>query len=49
MNEDIDMLELLFLERESAGFYACSATNSEGETRSSTITLKVQCKFNINI
>lgn len=45
MNEDTDLLELIFVERETAGFYACSAINSEGETRSSTITLKVQCKL----
>lgn len=43
--ENTETLFLTFLERESAGSYACSAMNTEGETRSSTLTLKVQCKY----
>ncbi|KAL5283451.1 hypothetical protein ACFFRR_005995 [Megaselia abdita] len=40
--ENLEILYLLNLERESAGSYACGATNTEGETRSSSLTLKVQ-------
>ncbi|CAD7085072.1 unnamed protein product [Hermetia illucens] len=40
--ENIETLQLTFLERESAGSYACGAMNTEGETRSSGLTLKVQ-------
>lgn len=43
--ENTETLYLTQLERESAGLYACGAQNSEGETRSSTIMLKVQCKY----
>lgn len=43
--ENLEILYLLNLERESAGSYACGATNTEGETRSSSLTLKVQCKY----
>lgn len=43
--ESNDILHLTQLERESAGAYACGAINTEGETRSSSISLKVQCKF----
>jgi len=43
--ENTETLHLIFLERESAGSYACSASNTEGETRSSSLTLKVQCKY----
>lgn len=43
--EGTETLHLIYLERESGGIYACAAANSEGETRSSTLTLKVQCKF----
>lgn len=42
--ENTETLHLTFLERESGGSYACSASNTEGETRSSTLLLKVQCK-----
>lgn len=42
--ESTETLHLTQLQRESAGFYSCGAQNTEGETRSSTITLKVQCK-----
>lgn len=45
--ENLEILYLLNLERESAGSYACGATNTEGETRSSSLTLKVQCKYHI--
>ncbi|CAO1422538.1 unnamed protein product [Diamesa serratosioi] len=40
--ENTETLHLTFLERESGGSYACSASNTEGETRSSTLLLKVQ-------
>uniref|UniRef100_A0A1B0GE06 Ig-like domain-containing protein n=1 Tax=Glossina morsitans morsitans TaxID=37546 RepID=A0A1B0GE06_GLOMM len=40
--ESNDILHLTQLERESAGAYACGAINTEGETRSSSISLKVQ-------
>ncbi|XP_034487354.1 nephrin isoform X2 [Drosophila innubila] len=40
--ESTDIMHLTQLERESAGAYACGATNTEGETRSSSLTLKVQ-------
>lgn len=46
--ENLEILYLLNLERESAGSYACGATNTEGETRSSSLTLKVQCKYHTN-
>ncbi|XP_065081629.1 neural cell adhesion molecule 2 isoform X2 [Ochlerotatus camptorhynchus] len=37
-----ETLHLTQLERESAGGYACAASNTEGETRSSSITMKIQ-------
>ncbi|XP_030369687.1 nephrin [Scaptodrosophila lebanonensis] len=40
--ESSEIMHLTQLERESAGAYACGATNTEGETRSSSLTLKVQ-------
>ncbi|XP_043948904.1 nephrin isoform X2 [Drosophila biarmipes] len=40
--ESTEIMHLTQLERESAGAYACGATNTEGETRSSSLTLKVQ-------
>ncbi|XP_058811961.1 uncharacterized protein LOC131676713 isoform X3 [Topomyia yanbarensis] len=40
--ESGETLHLNQLERESAGSYACAASNTEGETRSSSITLKIQ-------
>ncbi|XP_023171017.2 nephrin [Drosophila hydei] len=40
--ESTEIMHLTHLERESAGAYACGATNTEGETRSSSLTLKVQ-------
>ncbi|KAH8306438.1 hypothetical protein KR018_011521 [Drosophila ironensis] len=40
--ESSEIMHLTQLERESAGLYACGASNSEGETRSSSLTLKVQ-------
>ncbi|XP_062703212.1 uncharacterized protein LOC109406630 isoform X3 [Aedes albopictus] len=40
--ENGETLHLTQLERESAGGYACAATNDEGESRSSSITLKIQ-------
>lgn len=42
--ESTEIMHLTQLERESAGAYACGATNTEGETRSSSLTLRVQCK-----
>uniref|UniRef100_A0A182TMA9 Ig-like domain-containing protein n=1 Tax=Anopheles melas TaxID=34690 RepID=A0A182TMA9_9DIPT len=42
--ENGETLYLTQLERESAGSYACAASNTEGETRSSSLTLKIQCK-----
>jgi hypothetical protein len=42
--ENTETLHLTMLERESGGSYACAATNTEGETRSSSLYLKVQCK-----
>lgn len=39
-----EVLHLVGVERESAGNYACLATNTEGETTSSNLTLRVQCK-----
>lgn len=47
--ESSEILHLTQLARESAGAYACGAANTEGETRSSSLTLKVQCKFLIYI
>ncbi|XP_061499740.1 uncharacterized protein LOC1281499 isoform X5 [Anopheles gambiae] len=40
--ENGETLYLTQLERESAGSYACAASNTEGETRSSSLTLKIQ-------
>ncbi|KAH8288367.1 hypothetical protein KR054_001703 [Drosophila jambulina] len=40
--ESTEIMHLTQLERESAGAYACGATNTEGETRSSSLTLRVQ-------
>ncbi|KRK04311.1 uncharacterized protein Dyak_GE10563, isoform C [Drosophila yakuba] len=40
--ESTEIMHLTQLERECAGAYACGATNTEGETRSSSLTLKVQ-------
>lgn len=45
--ESTEIMHLTQLERESAGAYACGATNTEGETRSSSLTLKVQCKYDL--
>lgn len=45
--ESIEVLHLVAVERESAGTYACSALNTEGETRSSHLSLRVQCKWGI--
>lgn len=42
--ESKDILQLTNLERESSGDYSCGALNAEGETRSSSIVLTVQCK-----
>lgn len=42
--ENTETLHLTMLERESSGSYACAASNTEGETRSSSLYLKVQCK-----
>jgi hypothetical protein len=42
--ESSETLHLTQLERESGGSYACAAENQEGETRSSTLTLRIQCK-----
>lgn len=42
--ENSETLHMTQLERESGGSYACSAANTEGETRSTTIQLRVQCK-----
>ncbi|CAD6993845.1 unnamed protein product [Ceratitis capitata] len=38
--ESSEILHLTQLARESAGAYACGAANTEGETRSSSLTLK---------
>lgn len=43
--ENTEILHLTQLARESAGAYACGAANTEGETRSSSLTLKVQCEL----
>ncbi|KAG4079950.1 hypothetical protein HA402_006262 [Bradysia odoriphaga] len=40
--ENTETLHLTQLQRESGGNYACGAQNSEGETRSTTLTLQVQ-------
>ncbi|KAI8044329.1 hypothetical protein M5D96_000483, partial [Drosophila gunungcola] len=40
--ESLEIMHLTQLERESAGAYACGATNTEGETRSTSLALKVQ-------
>lgn len=45
--ENTETLHLTMLERESSGSYACAASNTEGETRSSSLYLKVQCKYQI--
>jgi hypothetical protein len=37
-------LTLRGVKKESAGEYSCAAVNREGETRSSAILIKVQCK-----
>lgn len=44
--ENTETLHLTQLQRESGGNYACGAQNSEGETRSTTLTLQVQCELN---
>jgi hypothetical protein len=41
---DGQKLTLRGVVKESAGEYSCSAVNREGETRSSSVTLRVQCK-----
>uniref|UniRef100_A0AAG5CS19 Ig-like domain-containing protein n=1 Tax=Anopheles atroparvus TaxID=41427 RepID=A0AAG5CS19_ANOAO len=40
--ENGETLYLTQLERESSGSYACAASNTEGETRSSSLMLKIQ-------
>lgn len=47
--ESTEILHLTQLARESAGAYACGAANTEGETRSSSLTLKVQCELFMQI
>ena len=42
---DGQKLTLRGVVKESAGEYSCSAVNGEGETRSSSVTLRVQCKW----
>jgi len=42
---DGEKLTLQRVLKESAGEYSCSAVNREGETRSSSVVLKVQCKW----
>jgi hypothetical protein len=42
---DGQKLTLRGVVKESAGEYACSAVNREGETRSSSVILRVQCKW----
>ena len=41
---DGQRLRLRGVAKESAGEYSCSAVNREGETRSSSVVLRVQCK-----
>jgi hypothetical protein len=41
---DGQKLTLRGVVKESAGEYSCSAVNREGETRSSSFALRVQCK-----
>lgn len=45
LGENIEYLHLTQLQRESAGAYACGAINTQGETRSTTLILKVQCEY----
>ena len=42
---DGQKLTLRGVAKESAGEYSCSAVNREGETRSSSVVLRVQCKW----
>jgi hypothetical protein len=42
---DGQKLTLRGVVKESAGEYSCSAVNKEGETRSSSVVLRVQCKW----
>lgn len=43
--EFTESLNLIDVKRESTGLYSCGARNSEGESRSSTLSLKVQCEY----
>lgn len=43
--EITETLHLTNLERQNIGEYSCSSRNELGENHSSTITLRVQCKF----
>lgn len=45
LGENVEYLHLTNLQRESAGSYSCGAINTQGETRSTTLLLKVQCKY----
>lgn len=45
LGENTEYLHLTLLQRESAGAYSCGAINTQGETRSTTIILKVQCEY----
>lgn len=38
-------LVLQGITRKNAGFYACVASNTEGDTESNIIELKVMCKY----
>lgn len=42
--ENTETLHLFNLERQNIGEYSCSSRNDLGESHSSTITLRVQCK-----
>lgn len=45
--ENTETLHLTNLERQNIGEYSCSSRNDLGENHSSTLTLRVQCKFAI--
>lgn len=45
--ENTETLHLMNLERQNIGEYSCSSKNEIGENHSSTITLRVQCKYRV--
>lgn len=43
--ENTETLHLTNLQRQHIGEYSCSSSNEIGENHSSTLNLRVQCKF----